>query len=126
MSYKDAIAQYTALQADFPANGEYRNQLADSLIRFASLLTYVGQRDEAEAARQLALAIDAKLVKDFPGVPLSPGFGLGLLFLANSFNDRGKKSESEEAYRRSVAEIESLAAEFPSETLRARPGLAFG
>jgi serine/threonine protein kinase/tetratricopeptide (TPR) repeat protein len=116
-SCKDAIAQYTALQADFPANGEYRNHLADSLIRFASLLTYVGQRDEAEAARQRALSIDAKLVKDFPGVPrYRLDLAWDYCFLADSFNDRGKKSESEEAYRRSVAEVESLAAEVPSDT----------
>jgi serine/threonine protein kinase/Flp pilus assembly protein TadD len=67
--YRQALALYEKLAADFPAVPEYRHDLASSHNNLGALLAGLGKRAEAEKEYRQALALYEKLAADFPAVP---------------------------------------------------------
>jgi tetratricopeptide (TPR) repeat protein len=68
-AYRDALALYSKLAADFPADPEFRSKLAQCHANLGILVYETGRPKEAEAAFRAALALYSKLAPDFPASP---------------------------------------------------------
>jgi eukaryotic-like serine/threonine-protein kinase len=115
--WDQALAIGDKLAADFPAEPEYREQLARGHTAKGVLLSELGKRPEAESAFRQALAIRKKLAADFATVPkyrqelAHSHSNLGFLL-----RELGRRPEAVTAYSHAQAIEEKLAAEFPTKS----------
>jgi tetratricopeptide (TPR) repeat protein len=117
-SFREALAIQEKLAAEFPNLPVYREELAETYNNLGILLGGLGELSrpgEAETAHRQALAIQEKLVTEFPSVPRYRGIlavshgSLGLLLV-----NQGKRNEAEAAYRQALALREKLVDDFPN------------
>jgi eukaryotic-like serine/threonine-protein kinase len=121
-AYRRAVALGRQLIADFPAQPEFRLQLAGSLVNLAVLLRVTSRPAEVEAANAEALAIYEKLAADFPN---EPKFRQGLSGIHNNLGNRfledGQSKNAESAYLKSLELRKKLVADFPDQSFLRRP-----
>jgi eukaryotic-like serine/threonine-protein kinase len=116
VDYERMRAIFTRLSAEFPAEPQYRESLADARNSLALLLTRLGKRGKAKAAHRDALTIREQLAADFPTVPR---YRDDLARTRNNqgrlLTDLGEYAEAERALRAALVIREQLAADFPTE-----------
>jgi tetratricopeptide (TPR) repeat protein/tRNA A-37 threonylcarbamoyl transferase component Bud32 len=114
-SYRQALALYEQLTADFPMRPDFRRGLAQCHNDLGVLLSLTTQVKEAEAAYAEAVTIRKQLAAAFPTNPdlrhelARSHNNLGLLLI-----DTGRLKEAEMAYADSLAIRKQLVADFPA------------
>jgi tetratricopeptide (TPR) repeat protein len=113
-AYRQALALFKQLAADFPDEPRYRQFTAHSVNNLGNVLVGTGRPKEAEAAWRDALAIEKKLVEEFPTKPdcrkdLSTHYNN----LANVLATQGQPKEAEALHRQALAIQRQLVKDFP-------------
>jgi tetratricopeptide (TPR) repeat protein len=123
-AYHEAVDLFTKLTADFPAEADYRHELAMTYNDLGELLRVTGQPG-AEESYASALELQEKLVQESPRE--APDYRKEL---ARTYNNRGilrkdarRLPEAAKDYERAVALLRPLVGEFPGEPAY-RVGLA--
>jgi serine/threonine-protein kinase len=115
-SYRDALARFSELVAEFPADPEYRAQLARTQNNLGSLLAEVGRQKEAIDAFRTALDLHARLTDDFPAVAI---YRLRLsgtyTALGRQLFREGQVREAEAAYRTALECQSKLVNDWPAD-----------
>jgi serine/threonine protein kinase/tetratricopeptide (TPR) repeat protein len=115
-SFREALALYGKLAADFPAEHEFRHELARSHNQLGSLLQETGRPKEAEKAFADALALRKQLAADVPGnVTYREELATTHYNSGKVYQHAGRLEEARKAYAEAVAIQKQLAAEFPTQ-----------
>jgi tetratricopeptide (TPR) repeat protein len=102
------------LVKDFPAEPDYRRDLAASYNNKGVALLQRGQFAEAEKSYRKEQALLEQLVADFPAVPSYPRLlALNQSNLGVVFKDLGRREEAEKADRQALTQLQQLAEEHP-------------
>ncbi len=113
--YDQALTILKQLAADFPAEPEFRQDLASGHINRGILLCYASRRKEAEQEFDDALTILKQLAADFP-----TRFEFRQKLAAVHFNrgnllqETSRPQEAEKEYDKALSIHKQLAADFPS------------
>jgi len=114
-AYRNAIAAFTTLAADFPAISDYEFNLAITQNLLGRLLKEAGGFQEAEDVYGKALALGARLTSSMGALPdcqkvlAATHMGLGELFRAAR-----RFPEAEQHARQGADLLEKLVADFPN------------
>jgi serine/threonine protein kinase/tetratricopeptide (TPR) repeat protein len=111
---RKVLTYYETFAKDQRETEEARSTAAWAQHRVAWLRAQLGATADAETAYNQAVAMQERLVADFPGVP---GYRADLAYSHNNLGkvlfDLGKRAASEKAVRRALEVREQLASEFP-------------
>jgi serine/threonine-protein kinase len=121
-NFAKAIELYEGLRKEFPADPEYRLELARVHIDLALVLRPnlkpipVGERDRADRSEkefQTAIALCQQLGSDFPGMPrYRLELSHALVNLGTLYRRRENTVDSDKAYRQALDITEKLVAEY--------------
>jgi serine/threonine protein kinase/tetratricopeptide (TPR) repeat protein len=111
------LAFYEKLAAELPDESSFRKELANSYLDLGRFLRDSGKAQDAEKSFGQALALWQKLFEENPGAPderreFALAQGELVLFLAG---DPKRINEAQELHGQAVAQLQKLAADFPSE-----------
>jgi serine/threonine protein kinase/Flp pilus assembly protein TadD len=119
-SYQETVDRLEALRAEFPRAPEYRQNLANALHKFGTLLGDTGERfPRAEQIHRRALAMQEQLAAEFPSVAeyrsdLATGQWHLAEILGPDHASSQRMQESVALYHSSLAICQTLAAEYPA------------
>jgi tetratricopeptide (TPR) repeat protein len=114
-AFRQAIALWMKLVAEFPAIPEYQRGLADAQKSLRRQLRKLGKDSEAEAAYREAIAVQEKLTVSFPTVQkyrqdlANTHYNLGAMLI-----ETGNLTEGEAAHRQALVVRTKLVAGAPS------------
>jgi serine/threonine-protein kinase len=115
-SYRDALARFAELAADFPAVPEYRAQVARTQTNLGLTLAAIGRQQEAEDSYRTALDLYARLANDFPAVPMYRlRLGWTYTCLGRLLSYKRQPRDAEAAYRAALEWQEKLVADWPAD-----------
>ena len=117
-AYRRAIEILSKLAADVPAAPEHRDSLAEANFRLGSERAARGKAAELEEAERLfrrAASAQEALLADAPSTPRRVALGRALGGLADLLRVTGPPADSESAYRRAIALLETASADEPAE-----------
>ena len=113
--YGKSLTELEALNREFPANAQYRRQLAVTLSAQSNLLQQMNRGDDAIASARRALAIQEQLAASDPK---NTAFRLDVTGLQQTLGamlaEAGKHDEAMDLYRQALAVAEKLVAEQPT------------
>jgi serine/threonine protein kinase len=113
--YRAAVAIREGLAAEFPAEPDYRGDLATTRCNLGGLLTGLGRAADAKAEYFRAIALREALAAEHPNVPRHrDGLAAARNNLGNAHDDLKEWAEAQAEYRRAIAIRAGLAAEFPA------------
>jgi serine/threonine protein kinase len=114
-AYRDGLALFKELAAEFPNRPDFRHDLAKSHNNLGILLETTGRLAEAEASYRDALTLEKQLVDEFPMRSefrqelASSHHNLGVLLRA-----AGRLAEAMASYREALALRKHLVADYPT------------
>ena len=113
--FERSLAIAKKLAADFPAEPEYRCDIAKSHNSLGNLLATVGKSAEAEVEYRAAIALQEKLATDSPGTPdYRDSLATSRYNLGSLLDDVGDATRAEVEYRAAITVLEGLAADSPA------------
>ena len=113
-SFRRAMAMYESLLAESPSDPIRRRDVGVTSEKIGSMLSALGNLEDAEAAQRRALVIFEKLSTDFPTITeYRRDLGRTLNTLAIILGDRGKNAEKETAFRQALDVRVRIVAENP-------------
>jgi len=113
----DALVFYKGFLAQKSSDPEMRRETALAYSRVGSIQEILGNAPEAESALRQAVAIQEKLVSEFPEVPVyRVDLAMSCGQLSYRLNWVAKNEECTQLRRRALADWEKLATEFPTDS----------
>ena len=119
-AYRRAIEILSRLASDFPAVDEHRDHLAGATFRLGSELAVrhkAAELGEAERLFRQAASIQEALLAGAPSTARRVALGRTLGGLADLLRVTGRPTDSESAFRRAVALLETAAAAEPGDAV---------
>jgi thiol-disulfide isomerase/thioredoxin len=115
-AYGKALALLDRLAADFPEDGRYRTDLAQTLSQQARLSQAAKDYHQAEAALKRAIALLEELARQEPTERQNRQAAAEYRYtLGAYFEEQGKAAQAEAAYRAALEGQEKLAADLPNQ-----------
>jgi serine/threonine-protein kinase len=118
-AYRQAIALFSRLTAEFPGNGEYRQDLAGNCLNLADLLHEQTRDKEADPLYRQSVDLREKLIEEFP---TEANYRDDLAFCLNNrgltLTDLEHWDEAEAVLQQALKLRTELADRFPRESAR--------
>jgi serine/threonine protein kinase/tetratricopeptide (TPR) repeat protein len=114
-AYRDCLALYEQLAAEFPAEPDYRGKACNVRVNLGLMLDQTGNLAKAEAEYRAVLPIQKQLAAEFPEhEQYRLDVAISLRNLAYLLAASGRPDEAEPAYREGLAITKQLVADFPA------------